>query len=185
MKNYFIRFRPFLLFLGKFLLSYIVLIVLYQWYLNQFDAKSFEVDGITKMVADHAKFFLEIFNYDILLTPRKTEAAIRMAVNKDFLVRIIEGCNAVSVMILFAAFVVAFSGKFWKTFVFIICGIILIHILNVIRIGLLCLGLLYYPQYGHILHDIVFPLFIYGVVFALWVIWINKFSLYAKKAPQS
>ncbi|MDI1257219.1 MAG: exosortase family protein XrtF [Flavobacterium sp.] len=185
MKNYFIRFRPFLLFLGKFLLSYIVMIVLYQMYLNQYDEKFFEVDGITKMVANHAKFFLEIFNYDITLTPRRSEAAIKMAVNKDFLVRIIEGCNAVSVMILFAAFVVAFSGKLLKTLLFIILGIILIHILNVIRIGLLCLGLLYYPQYEHVLHDIVFPLFIYGVVFALWVIWINKFSFYAKKTPQS
>ncbi|MGK4567054.1 exosortase family protein XrtF [Flavobacterium sp. 3HN19-14] len=171
--------------MGKFLLSYIVLIVLYQWYLNQFDARTFEVDGATNMVARHSKFFLEIFNYDVTLTPRTTESAIKMAVNQDFLVRIIEGCNAVSVMILFAAFVIAFSGTFKKTVLFIISGILLIHILNIMRIGLLCLGLLYYPQYSHVLHDIVFPLFIYGVVFALWVIWINKFSFYAKKTPQS
>jgi hypothetical protein len=30
------------------------------------------------------------------------------------------------------------------------------------------------------LHGVLFPLFIYGVVFILWVIWVSKFSLYAK-----
>jgi exosortase family protein XrtF len=64
---------------------------------------------------------------------------------------------------------------------FLLAGIFLIHILNVARIVILILGLLYIPEYEHVMHDVIFPLFIYGVVFVLWVIWINKFSLYAKK----
>ena len=181
MENYLKQYKPFLLFLGKFLLSYLVLILLYQWYLGQFDSALFQVDGFTRIVANHTKVFLEGFGYQVDLAAHKSEPSIRMAVNHDFLVRIIEGCNAISVMILFAAFVIAFSGKWLRTAVFIVSGILLIHVLNVVRIGLLCLGLLYYPQYENLLHDIVFPLFIYGVVFGLWVLWINKFSFYAKK----
>jgi hypothetical protein len=39
----------------------------------------------------------------------------------------------------------------------------------------------YFPEANTILHDILFPLAIYGTVFILWVVWVNKFSFYAKK----
>jgi exosortase family protein XrtF len=51
--------------------------------------------------------------------------------------------------------------------------------LNVIRIALIAIALYHYPEQEHLLHGVVFPLFIYGVVFLLWVIWVNKFSVYA------
>jgi exosortase family protein XrtF len=84
-------------------------------------------------------------------------------------------------MILFVAFIMAFSGKLWSTIAFIFSGLLLIHVLNVLRIVLLIIGLLYYKPLENLMHDIVFPLVIYGVVFILWVIWVNKFSNYAKK----
>ena len=87
-------------------------------------------------------------------------------------------------MILFVAFVVAFSGKLKTTVLFLIFGIIIIHVLNVIRIAMLCVLLQKYPAQEEILHGVVFPLFIYGVVFGLWVIWVNKFSTYAKETTK-
>lgn len=185
MESYFKKYRPFLLFLGKFLLTYLVFIFLYQCYLNQFDSAKFESDGFTAFVSNNTKSLLEFFNYKVNLLAHEREPSFKVYVENKYVVRIVEGCNAISVMILFAAFVVAFSGKFLKTVLFIIFGIILIHLLNVCRIAVLSLGILYYPEYEGLLHDIVFPLFIYGVVFALWVIWINKFSLYAKKNPST
>jgi hypothetical protein len=32
------------------------------------------------------------------------------------------------------------------------------------------------------LHGVIFPLFIYGVVFILWFFWVNYFSIYATKS---
>jgi exosortase family protein XrtF len=84
-------------------------------------------------------------------------------------------------MILFAAFIVAFSSTFKRTSLFIVGGLLVIHVLNIIRIALLSLGFYYYPEHKAILHDIVFPLFIYGVVFLLWIIWVTKLSGNAKK----
>jgi len=185
LKGYFIKYRAFLLFLGKFLLTYLVFTILYQYYLNQFDAARLEPDGFTALVADNTKWLLELFHYKVGLSLHESEASFKVAVDGKYIVRIVEGCNALSVMILFAAFVVAFSGKPGKTILFIITGVLLIHILNIVRIAILSAGLRYYPQYETLLHDIVFPLFIYGVVFILWVIWINKFSLYAKANPKS
>jgi exosortase/archaeosortase family protein len=40
---------------------------------------------------------------------------------------------------------------------YIVSGIILIHILNIIRIALLSLHLYYYPEYEEILHGTIFP----------------------------
>ena len=82
-------------------------------------------------------------------------------------------------MILFAAFVVAFTGKWLRTLVFIVLGSAIIHLLNIVRIVLLSIALLNYPEQENLLHGVVFPLFIYGVVFGLWVVWVNKYSNYA------
>jgi len=181
LENYFIKYKPFLLFLGKFFLTYLLLTFLYQFYLNQFDAKTFEPDGFTTLVAKHTKTTLELLNYNVSMAPHSKEPSYKMYIDNDSVVRIVEGCNAVSVVILFVSFIVAFSSKLKKTLLFIVCGILLIHVLNVARIAALILGLIYIPEYEHIMHDIIFPLFIYGVVFGLWVLWINKYSHYAKK----
>ena len=157
----------------------------YELYLNQFvDPLRFQVDGLTQIIANQTQQTLQFFNYDCQLKMHQTQDSIRLFLNGVSVARIVEGCNGVSVMILFSAFVVAFTGKLKHTLLFIIVGILIIHVLNVLRIALLCMALLRYPESEHFLHGVVFPLFIYGVVFGLWVIWVNKFSLYAAKTEK-
>lgn len=177
MKAYFIKYRLFIQFLGVFLASYILLIAIYQLYLNQFDAGNFEVDGITQIVAQQTKFVLELFGYMVNLSPHPNDPSVVVTVDKTPVVRIIEGCNAISVMILFVAFILAFSKGFLKTFVFAITGLVIIHVLNIIRISILTIGFMKLPEYKHILHGVVFPLIIYGTVFFLWIFWVTKFKI--------
>ena len=174
-----------MLFLGKFLLVYLLLTFVYESYLGQFDAKRFEVDGVTHLVAKQTKDLMLFFNYDADIKPNAGQPAINLFYNQRHMARIIEGCNGLSVLILFISFVVAFSGKTKATILFIIGGSLLIHILNVVRIALLSILLYYFPTSEHILHGVFFPLFIYGVVFLLWIIWVNKFSKYATKTIKS
>lgn len=185
MEKYFILYKPFLIFLGKFLLTYLVLTLGYQAYLDQFDSQKNEVDGVTKLVAEHSKDLSLFFNYNAKIEPKLSEPAINFYYNDKIMARIIEGCNGLSVIILFISFVVAFSGKKITTVLFLIGGSVLIYILNVVRIALLCILIYYYPEQEHILHGVLFPLFIYGVVFMLWIIWVNKFSKYATKNIES
>ncbi|MBC7847209.1 MAG: exosortase family protein XrtF [Flavobacterium sp.] len=185
MKKYLILYKPFLLFLGKFLLTYLVLTFVYENYLSQFDTKKYETDGFTQLVANQTKDLMLFFNFDANITPNTKEPAINLFYNQRHMARIIEGCNGLSVIILFVSFVVAFSGKTKATILFIVGGSILIHILNVFRIALLSILLYYFPAREHILHGVLFPLFIYGVVFMLWIIWVNKFSKYATKTIKS
>jgi len=185
LKKYFILYKPFLLFLGKFLLTYLLLTFVYQIYLGQFDVKKNETDSFTKLVAQQTEDVLLFFNCDVKTLPNSKEPAVNLYYNQKSIARIIEGCNALSVIILFISFIVAFSGKIKATILYIVGGSILIHILNVFRIALLCVLMYYYPEQQHFLHGVLFPLFIYGVVFVLWIIWVNKFSKYAKKNIQS
>lgn len=185
MKKYFILYKPFLLFLGKFLLTYLLLTFIYQSYLGQFDSSQNETDSFTVLVAKQTKELMLLFDCDVITKPNTREPAVNLYYNQKPIARIIEGCNAMSVIILFVAFIVAFSGKLKPTVLYIIGGSLVIYVLNVIRIALLCALMYYYPELQHFLHGVVFPLFIYGVVFILWIIWVNKFSKYATKNSQS
>jgi exosortase family protein XrtF len=173
--------RPFFIFLLKFGFSYLLLSGLYWLYLSQYDAANNEPDGMTRLVAYQTEALVDFFGEDAYTRPRTYENSFRFFINNQRVARIVEGCNGISVMILFTAFIIAFSSTVKRTAVYIICGIIFMHILNVLRVALLCLSIYYYPQYENILHDIFFPLFIYGVVFVLWILWVTKFSGHAKK----
>ena len=186
MKNYFLQSRPFFVFLVRFFGVYAGLTLGYEWYLSQFDSTlAFEVDGFTQTVAHQVQWVLRLFHFDCTLMLHEYQASVKLMLNGKYVSRVVEGCNALSVMILFAAFVVAFSGKWKHTVGYILLGSMLIHVLNVLRFALLSIALYYHPDQEPLLHGVVFPLFIYGVVFGLWVIWVNKFSHYAKKTPAS
>ncbi len=179
--NAFQKNKPFFIFLLKFGGTYLVLALLYSLYLNQFDAKNFETDGITSTVARQSAWLIRVFGEDAAAEPHPTQACYKFMVNGKYLARIVEGCNAMSIIILFAAFVVAFSSTVKRTVIYIVLGMIAIYLLNVLRISLLGIALFYYKESGPFLHDIAFPLFIYGVVVILWILWVAKFRGNAAK----
>ncbi|HEX8017013.1 MAG TPA: exosortase family protein XrtF [Flavobacterium sp.] len=178
MKKYLIQFKPFLLFIGTFFFAYIILTILYKLYLNSFEAN--DVDGVTNIVGRNVEQIMNLFNCDIKIQKNQLSPFLEVWYNKKRTVRIVEGCNAVSVLILFVSFVIAFSGKFKATILFILAGSLCIYILNVVRIAILTVLIYRFPENVHILHGVLFPLIIYGLVFLLWIFWINKFSKYAK-----
>ncbi|WP_343696548.1 exosortase family protein XrtF [Flavobacterium sp.] len=178
MKKYLAQFKPFLIFIGTFFAAYIALTLLYKFYLNSFKAD--EVDGITNLVGRNVEQLLNVFNYGVKVQKSLSNAWLEVVYNNQSIVRIIEGCNAVSVIILFISFVLAFSGNFKVTVYYILFGIVFIYLLNIARIALLTILLYHFPEKNHLLHGVLFPLVIYGSVFILWVIWVNKFSKYAK-----
>ena len=170
-----------MVFLGKFLLTYILLTVLYQIYLNQYDSKKCEVDFFTKVVANESDLILKWIDAESYTVLDMKEPSINIYFHHKCVSRIIEGCNALSIIILFLSFIIAFKGKLKHTILFVLLGSIIIHVLNICRIALLSVALYYFPKYEHLLHGVIFPLIIYGIVFILWVIWVNKFSKYANK----
>ncbi|KFF15454.1 exosortase family protein XrtF [Flavobacterium hydatis] len=178
MKKYLIQYKPFLLFIGTFFGTYILLTFVYQFYLSGFGND--KIDGITKLVGNQTEWLLQLFDNSAKVDKTPSKPYLQIFYNQKLVALIVEGCNAISVIILFVSFIVAFSGKLKPTLFYILGGSLFIYILNVCRIASLTGLLCYFPEKSHLLHGVLFPLVIYGVVFILWIIWVSKFSKYAK-----
>lgn len=136
------------------------------------------------MVGRNTEQVLRLFTDGSGIEESTTHPYIKLIYNQQYVARIVEGCNAISVIILFISFVAAFSGKLKTTLLFIFAGSLLIYVLNVLRIATLSALIFYFPEQESFFHGVVFPLYIYGVVFILWLIWVNKFSKYASKTTK-
>ena len=185
MKKYLIEYKSFLLFIAKFFFVYLLLAFIYKWYLSQFDLNKHEVDGFTTLVAQQSSWILSLFNSESFIQINLAEASVKLFYSNMWVARIIEGCNALSIIILFISFVIAFAGKLKRTFFYCVAGVFIIHVFNILRIVLLSMAIFHYPKYREFLHGVIFPLFIYGIVFLLWIIWVNKYSYYAKNNIKS
>ena len=86
-------------------------------------------------------------------------------------------CNGITLMFLFAIFVFVYPGDYKNKIWFIPLGILLVHIINVLRIIGLAIIAYYYPHYLNFNHTYTFTFLVYTIVFGLWMLWVNKFSL--------
>ncbi|MDO3693521.1 exosortase family protein XrtF [Wenyingzhuangia sp. chi5] len=170
-------------FLLRFFGTYFLLFLGYSFFLlsTQSKAPNFKSDPITQHVAKSTEWMLNIWGAKAHVEQHSTELSLKLFMEDNYVARVIEGCNSMSIIILFVAFVVAFRGAWKKTFLFAFVGGITIYFVNIFRIALLSYGMVYFKQYEMILHDLLFPAFIYGYVFLLWVIWVNRFSNLKKK----
>ena len=170
-------FKEILWVLLRFLGIWLLLFLLYQWYLNQFSGN---IDGFTKIISDQSAFLLNFTGYETVTKDFPSHETVQFYINGKVATRMVEGCNAVSVMIMFLAFVFAFY-KGIKTFYFAFAGIVLLYILNLFRIYVLNVIVVDFPTLTKSAHDYFFPAIIYGGVVVLWLIWINKFVITHEK----
>tara|TARA_R110000772_G_scaffold164403_3_gene275813 strand:- start:52 stop:516 length:465 start_codon:yes stop_codon:yes gene_type:complete len=134
---------------------------------------AYHPDFVTHYVARQSTGLISKLGYNAEIIAHETKAQMVLNINGSYLASIIEGCNSISIIILFIAFIVAFAQKFKKTFIFIFAGSLLIYVVNVIRIVILAIALYNYPNQEKFLHGVVFPGIIYGMVFLLWMLWIK------------
>ncbi|OAB80608.1 exosortase XrtF [Cochleicola gelatinilyticus] len=156
--------------------TYLILSLLYAGYLHLSTNSMYYPDPITHLVAKQSTNAIQGFGYNATILPHEFKPQMVLNMNGTYLASIVEGCNAVSIIILFFAFVVAFAEGFKKTFLFLVTGAVLIYAMNIARIIILAIALHAYPQHEKILHGVLFPALIYGMVFLLWVFWIRMLN---------
>ena len=142
-------------------------------YLNTSFTGNYYPDFITNSVAKQSSELISSFGYEAEVLPHDTETSMKLYINQTYLARIVEGCNAISIIILFIAFIISFAENFKKTFLFLFAGATLIYAVNILRIAILAIAIYKYPEYSDTLHGVVFPAIIYGMVFLLWMIWVR------------
>lgn len=154
-------------FLLKGILFYILWILIYENWL----ANSAYVDDV---LIDHLvsanKFLLHLFGYTIF----HYDATI--GIDGSHGVYIGAPCDGVSLFALFTGFVVVFSGKIKHKIPFIILGILIIHVLNILRIFSLTVMAKYKPEMLDFNHKYTFTIIIYLVIFSMWVFWVKKYA---------
>ena len=176
MKDLIVKYQSVIKFILTFLLVYAVLTFSYKLYLDASDGSKYYPDYLTNLVAKQSQSVLQSMGYDATIAKHPNEPSMKLIINKKFVARVVEGCNSVSIIILFISFIIAFAGKFKTTFFYILAGSVLIYAVNLFRIAILSVGLYHYPWRKEILHTVIFPLIIYGMVFLLWMFWVNRFT---------
>jgi exosortase family protein XrtF len=171
-----LKYKSVVKFILTFLAVYVVLTLSYKLYIDFSVGPKYYPDYFTNLVAEQSKSLINAVGYDAQISPHSNERSMKLLVNSKFVARVVEGCNSISVIILFVSFIIAFSGKFKVTFFYLLAGSALIYVVNLVRIAILSIGLYNYPWRRDILHTVIFPLIIYGLVFLLWMLWVNQFS---------
>lgn len=167
-------YSPVFKFVAIFAGLYIVLSLLYYGYKAQDWTGANYPDPITSHVSHQTNELLNLFGYPTRIENTQGLPSVNLIYKNKVLYRIIEGCNAVSVMILFLAFVLAFAKAWKKTILFSLFGFVLIYLANLFRLVVLAIVFVDYPEYSHAAHDLVFPAIIYGMTILLWLYWIRK-----------
>ncbi len=173
MRKLFGTYRLTIAFIFKFLLIYVLLVWLYSLYLGHY---VLQTDPLTLWVGRAVSGIYHLLGLDVKTLPISGESGLKLIINGQYVARIIEGCTAASVIILFVSFVIAFGQKIKKSLLFAMLGGVLIFIFNLFRIVFLGYLLYAFPQYQDIAHRIVFPALIYGFVVVLWIIFIKKIN---------
>ena len=159
-------------FLLIFTASYAILYFFYFLLIKN----SNEIDFFTKIVSNQTVKSLNFIGYETYTKIDPTNNFVRLFVRNKNIASIIEGCNAVSVMILFAAFIFSFFKDLKSTIIYSLAGVFIIHVMNILRIIIIIICMYHFPDYSMLLHEYVFPITIYGVVFLLWMFWVKSFQ---------
>ncbi len=160
---------------------YLLLASLYGVYLQQDYSVRWYPDPVTSLVADQVSWCLNTLGRSSTVSNTAGLPSVNLYVDNVAVYRVIEGCNAVSVMILFASFVFAFAQAWKKTVLYVLLGLLLIYLINVLRLIILAIVYAYFKEYATFSHDILFPGVIYGTVILLWLLWLKQSAHYENK----
>lgn len=165
------EFGPSIWFLGKFVGLYIILSLLYGLYINSYVP---DTDPVTVEVARQTSVVLEWFGEPNYTYAEDHRTGVRITSPTENVLSVYEGCNGLNVFIIFFSFLMAYGKPRKALWWFIPLGMVVIHVFNLARIGLLYHVTLYYPDYTYFTHKYLFTAIIYGVVFLLWLLWVLK-----------
>ncbi|NMM48032.1 exosortase family protein XrtF [Marinigracilibium pacificum] len=167
------EYKPILLFLAKFLILYFILNLVYGYYVESFgDHPDSMTEFVSKQTASAISFFSNSDNSISSFSPVNGKY-VYILKGEQSVLSVYEGCNGINVFIVFLCFVLSFrpSQKEWLWFIPL--GLIIIHLFNLIRIGLLFYIAQYFPSKMAFMHKFGFTAIIYIVVFALWWWWVS------------
>ena len=101
-------------------------------------------------------------------------------IDKDgkHLLNIADDCNGLELFILYIGFILSMPAAIKRKVVYLIGGVCIIHIVNLLRcVGLSAL-LMHWDRYFDLAHHYIFKIMVYSTIFVLWVRYSNNLSVF-------
>ena len=174
---------PVRLFLGKALLFFIAWKIIYGVFLVHTNVLDYP---LTTHVGDASVYLLNNWTSmsgftsvreicaSIYAGDNINELASKIYHNGEGIIYIVDGCNALELMVLYIGFIVCMPSNFWRKVMYIIIGVILLDIVNILR----CSGLIYlreyFDAYFEFAHHYLLKASIYTATFLMWMVYVRK-----------
>jgi len=131
---------------------------------------------IIKPQADISALFLRVFGYEVDQDYMVNGCDARIVFAGAGSICIGSGCSGLELFLLFLGFILLMRGRLKDKLWFIPLGFLGISVLNIMRIIALSVIYFHTPQYLDFNHKYTFVIIVYGAIFGLWVIWVNRFA---------
>ena len=164
----------------RFLITAVLLYVgwylLYQFYIEP----TTKIDYyISKNISAGTIIVLELLGYTAAPFEESYHVIVGIADSFNAGVWIGNECNGLKLFSIFATFIIAFPGGWKKKLWFIPLGIVIIHLLNILRVVALVLINHFRNEALEFNHTYTFTFLMYLIIFGLWYIWVTKFGIKA------
>jgi exosortase family protein XrtF len=167
------EFRPALLFLAKFLAFYFASNMVYGLWIESYGHSP---DPVTILVTHQTASVLNWFGFDPVAGNSMTQPFVLLFQGSKIILSVFEGCNGLNVMFVFASFLLAFGPLKILTAFYMVAGIVIIHVANLIRITLLYGLAVNNSTQFYYFHKYFFTATLYVVVFVMWSVWIFRIN---------
>lgn len=88
-------------------------------------------------------------------------------------IKIVDGCNGIAAMGLFLGFIIAYPGDRVQKLSYTFIGIGIIYLVNILRVIVLTITQVKWPEFFEFTHDYSTTAIFYIVIFVLWMVWVN------------
>jgi exosortase family protein XrtF len=165
--------NPFYVFLIKAFGLYFLWYILYELWLHPSGILDHAVISNLIFCAEE---ILKFIGYHLIQVPEGPDTVRVLGIDGTHGVWIGDPCNGISVFALFSGFILIFPGPSIAKIWFAPLGVLLIHLVNILRVVGLCVVMKYFPESLEFNHTYTFTVIVYCFVFFLWLIWVNKYS---------
>ncbi len=131
---------------------------------------------IIRPQADICAYLLRFFGYEVDQDYMVNGCEARLMFPGYGSVCVGPGCSGLELFVLFFGFILLMKGRLIDKLWFIPLGFLGILVLNILRIVVLAVIYYHKPEYLDFNHKYTFVIIVYGAIFGLWVLWVNKFA---------
>jgi len=160
----------------KFLLSasalYLLLFLIHQFLVKR---HTYYDQRFITLILESADSVLKVLGYKTFKVLQDRDMQV-LGIDGSNGVWVGSNCNAISLFSLFSVFIIAYPGSWKQKTWFIPAGILAIHLINILRVVALAMIANYDYTLLDFNHTYTFTFLVYAFIFALWIIWVNRFS---------